>query len=1064
MNKKIFIALMLGAASLSVWAGKSNLTDVNSPVEVVSAMQETSYVKYDYDKMFQVNGKPTSITISADENCNLTLTQILNQAGITSSTVFDYVKIEGLSYSKIGNAIANLNTYTLDMSGVVGMTEVKDLKNSYVWNVILPTSIGQIDKNKIAFFKKNFNLDILHNIIVAEKDNQGRVSLDAYVNKPGFLANGLQYVSELTPYSNGYLAPWYNDDNRHDGKGYGYNAQNISKVKISGYVFARDIKGSYKHVLDAEGHMVPGQGEYQGITYPVGSCECELAPSHLNSNQIVKDDYNHEINVHVNYSKSTAINADQAALLGANNISSFDFTDAEFGYYDNNGVFQYYPADMTISEFYYLGNGTEILKEIKLPTSATQFIIPEGFMHDSKNIKSICLPYNYTEYHRYAFLNGTNGLTHYTTIAAKDEEQYEVAKGGIVDRGDSTMILPSTTAFVGRGAFSGYGGKAKIKDVYVLAEKAPVCEFYAFDQASYCGENGHFQRHQISKGNYVNDTHGFVMLHFPYECTQQEMLNYSDMTRKYRLYDETGKFNNVGDILVWPSQAQYNRSFNQALAGVTWDAWKHSTKNEGQQGYDDPENAYSGYWYVGSGEKNATHEIMLKKVASEAGWSEDWRDTYTNGPFDFSQGKTLTQSDIDQLDSYLASSQYMTNPTDWNDRPLVYDWKRYGGWHQFAIAELYDFLLTPQDGDPREFYNFAKYDKNIWYSVCFPFNMTKAQVLEAFGDPTTNEYPFVSTLAGVTRESENLKITITMSKNLLKNKLIYEEDENGNETTTVKCDKSTGFQPSYIKRTLGDDEFVIEADKPYFILPCIPQSEFDKIADQIAAGKYPYRRCEVTKPELAPDEITFPIPTNVHAVNGTHTAYVGYADEPSDDVSNVLDYYFVGNYIPQQMPENAYYLYPYKKNDGSYWSSFYRNNPVKTNFMWNEYTAIVMAVLNSNTSGGGKGDRFDSEDGNGYLIKEQEESWNETTRNYVWKASGKDDFVFFEGTSRQKYSTMNMSRPDDDEEATMIMTPNAVSISTSDKVYNINGQFVGLDKNNLPKGFYIVGGKKVVVK
>jgi hypothetical protein len=60
------------------------------------------------------------------------------------------------------------------------------------------------------------------------------------------------------------------------------------------------------------------------------------------------------------------------------------------------------------------------------------------------------------------------------------------------------------------------------------------------------------------------------------------------MTRRYRLYDETGHYDNLGNILVWPTQAQYNRSFNQAFAGVTWDAWV-----ENLNGIDNPEEAFS---------------------------------------------------------------------------------------------------------------------------------------------------------------------------------------------------------------------------------------------------------------------------------------------------------------------------------------------------------------------------------------------------------------------------------------------------------------------------------------
>ena len=30
------------------------------------------------------------------------------------------------------------------------------------------------------------------------------------------------------------------------------------------------------------------------------------------------------------------------------------------------------------------------------------------------------------------------------------------------------------------------------------------------------------------------------------------------------------------------------------------------------------------------------------------------------------------------------------------------------------------------------------------------------------------------------------------------------------------------------------------------------------------------------------------------------------------------------------------------------------------------------------------------------------------------------------------------------------------------KVYNLNGQFVGIDTNKMAKGIYVVGGKKIV--
>ena len=50
----------------------------------------------------------------------------------------------------------------------------------------------------------------------------------------------------------------------------------------------------------------------------------------------------------------------------------------------------------------------------------------------------------------------------------------------------------------------------------------------------------------------------------------------------------------------------------------------------------------------------------------------------------------------------------------------------------------------------------------------------------------------------------------------------------------------------------------------------------------------------------------------------------------------------------------------------------------------------------------------------------------------------------------------------EEDYTTSIQLPDDFVISENNKVYNLNGQFVGLDSDNMPKG--VVGGKKVVVK
>ena len=132
------------------------------------------------------------------------------------------------------------------------------------------------------------------------------------------------------------------------------------------------------------------------------------------------------------------------------------------------------------------------------------------------------------------------------------------------------------------------------------------------------------------------------MLHFPNtkfadgRLNRIEMMNYSDMTRKYRLYDETGHYDNVGNILVWPTQQQYNRSFNQALAGVTWRAW-----NENTDGTDNPETAFSAGTVAGGGYQFANHEYMFPYSLScdgGSGISEAFIKEF-NGFFDGSEAK-----------------------------------------------------------------------------------------------------------------------------------------------------------------------------------------------------------------------------------------------------------------------------------------------------------------------------------------------------------------------------------------------------------------------------------------
>lgn len=999
------------------------------------------------------------------ENCKHYLTDILLEAGITEKVRFDLVKVN-LDYNKnnyiknrvnyFKTGIQKINAFAIDLTGVTSLYDWAGIKNQYVSNIIFPHIVkdpldeptlnhrtGRIIYDRLPLtsdVKNNFNQDKLYNVIVVENCIEcHEIHIDAYVNKPGFLATGLQYVPALEPEYNQYETQWYNQGiENHEGRGYKYDTRGVTRLKLLGCVFARDLKGTSFENVDADGHLIPfGDYVYQNLThFKAGMCNCELAPSKINPNC--------KSGVHVNYlpegTKGYSHQTFMSKDASAGQVHTFDLTEAEFGYYDKNGVFQYYPSDMTLSELQYFDSWRSVA-HIDLPTSGTQFIIPEAFLQRSKYVRELCIPYNYTEIHRYAFLaeglvevNGhlKGGISQFTTTAASDDEVLLLRQGDLINYGDKTVAFPSTTKFVGCGSFAGYDGAALFEDVYVLAPEAPICEMFAFDQKTYVGDNYHHKGHLIKKGNYVDVN--MAMLHFPNTTDRIEMLNYSDMTRKYRLYDETGHYDNLGNILVWPTQQQYNRSFNQALAGVTWKAW-----NENTDGTDNPENAFSAGTVAGGGYQFANHEYMFPhslECDNGKGISEEFQNEYI-GFFDGSESKGASFNDLSAWDEAMLAKSHAKNQTD---RPLTYDWIKYGGWHQFVISELYDFLLDDPDPDkPKpDYFNFAKYNKNIWYAICFPFNLTKAQLLKAFGNPETDEYPVLSTLAGVTRDAEKLGITVHMSKDLVKNKILYDENY------TVKADLAHGKWATYNEGVeYGDDDIVLEANMPYFILPCLPEEELVKAATG-------YRRCEITT--VKDERVMFPIATRVHAVNGKSTSFVdGQDTNVNSNTSYTFNYYFVGNYIPQTMPENAYYLKEYQKKNGDYWSSFYRNTPKKADLMWDSNDAIVIAKVDDASNAHSKGD----------LIKKQL-VYNGNDHNYVWNVNAYNDWVFFAETGHEAYSKSAFGMQIEDNYTTSIELPSDMEDANAGKVYNLNGQFVGIDTNKMAKGIYIVGGKKIV--
>lgn len=518
----------------------------------------------------------------------------------------------------------------------------------------------------------------------------------------------------------------------------------------------------------------------------------------------------------------------------------------------------------------------------------------------------------------------------------------------------------------------------------------------------------------------------FTILHFPSGLSDEERGKYTDITRKYTFYDETGATDDDGNLYRWPTMQQFYRAYNQAVAGVTWDAWTPS------RDLYDYSSSSSDYW----------------DPSSIANTKED--------------AESLAQGHI-------------------VDKSKTYDYD-YAGWHQFVLVGSTNFKKEDKE---EKYWNFSKYKQNDWFTICVPFNLKKSDLLRIFGSPSqdkvlytaedlTNikgknyvtetltatiendntiysvnessklaevgdvkiaaqdeQYPEVRTLAGVTRDNQRLHILIQLSDNLISKSIKYDD---GLVVTEIRDNKYVPVYEEYV----DDDPVIIKANYPYFIKPFIPETE---IAIANAGNR-------VLKYEPNVDETQVPA-TNirVQAYNGTQSEAIDWQDRPLSEGNKSYLYYFVGNYIPQSLPVNSYFLAT-SSTTGK--STIFRNT--KTTRTWGQYIAVIGAVASESSQ----------------IIEKENNIENGGVANTTIEFVPENDFTFGSNLSNEttaKSFGFELTEQDNSV-VTGIMLDNgngSMSFIPSDsKIYNINGQLMSISVRNLPKGIYIINGKKIV--
>lgn len=250
---------------------------------------------------------------------------------------------------------------------------------------------------------------------------------------------------------------------------------------------------------------------------------------------------NHDINT-VNNQLSEA---DQNALPGI--VTKLDLHDAVFA---NN-------ADMIYS--YYADNLTEAI----LPVSASVTDIPDDCFRECQKLTTICIPSNIENIGDNAFYDCNHLESITTTAYTGDDEDI------ITNNGYGTFTFSSNLKSIGTGAF--WGADVHLTDVYVLATTAPKCAAGAFDDSNTYGNNGFDPEHPITRDNYNNQGKVITILHYPNTVTAAEEAKYTDVTRQYSIVDEEHNTDGDGNVLIWPTHAEFGQAYTQATQGLLWD-------------------------------------------------------------------------------------------------------------------------------------------------------------------------------------------------------------------------------------------------------------------------------------------------------------------------------------------------------------------------------------------------------------------------------------------------------------------------------------------------------------
>lgn len=559
---------------------------------------------------------------------------------------------------------------------------------------------------------------------------------------------------------------------------------------------------------------------------------------------------------------------------------------------------------------------------------------------------------------------------------------------------EEVLEIPASVIYIGPYAFY----FRQYQDVYFYGEKAPLMPLgsykldtsikdlgTAFPQQTLNGNNGFdpllkegeektgddTSSGYANRENYKNQGVYLCMLHYPKELSDENRDTYTDITRVYKTYrtadgkfiaTDTGTDEATDKVGKEEKDEILNAGLCHSFKKVTW-------------GYAD---TYLGEQYIWP-----SHS-QFNRAYCTASHSVKW------------DGVTPVTCDLSAEEiAALKYAGYDTSEQNLDELKKI----AHMGTRQFVLANADAFVDDKPEEEP-------EYPVDVkggeWWTLCLPFNMTKAMVDETFGKDT-QVCLFDRVCRQVNRNTKKNRIVLYFTQNVYKHK-----------TEPKNADGYWNFNEKASAPT--DDEIVIYAHESYMIHPT-------KTGEDAVFAVKNYQPV-----------VGNPTPTVVMGKN----EYTGESDTPDN-----VPYRYVGNYLENVDTQVA------SQSD--------------TQTATQALTEVKVPKFSYVYASDGKETKF-------WFLTSDDMTWkpNKCVVQTNTRGDGQNDYEeFFDYTvSSAKQSSffgedfIDTPTSIDDE---MVIIAGEGSDAP---VYSLDGTLVNTtgDLTGLPKGVYIKGGKKYVVK